>query len=123
MGPKDVPRGRRTIGPLHLAFFPLLFIVSSTRRAIVLSCCSEGEERKKGEIKKQRIITRKLYLKKKGGGQVLERRNVERPIFRNLKIANIKITKDELFDGFIFEFNFSYFRTSFEHPKYLVFFF
>ena len=45
-----------------------------------------------------------------GGGQILERRNVERPIFRNLKIPNIKITKDELFDSFIFEFNLSYFR-------------
>ena len=41
-----------------------------------------------------------------GGGQNLERRNVERPIFRNFKIANIKITKDELFDSFISEFNF-----------------
>ena len=28
-----------------------------------------------------------------GGGQNLELRNVERPIFRNFKIANIKITK------------------------------
>ena len=45
------------------------------------------------------------------GGQNLERRNVERPIFRNLKMANIKITKDELFDNFIFEFNFSFFRS------------
>ena len=44
----------------------------------------------------------------RGGGQILERRNVERPIFRNFKIANIKMTKDELFDSFIFEFNFSY---------------
>ena len=40
-----------------------------------------------------------------GGGQNLERGNVERPIFQNLKIASIKITKDELFDNFIFEFN------------------
>ena len=45
-----------------------------------------------------------------GGDQNLERRNVKRPIFRNLKIANIKITKDELLDNFIFEFNFSFFR-------------
>ena len=44
-----------------------------------------------------------------GGGQILERRKVERPIFRNFKIANIKITKDELFDSFIFEFIFSLF--------------
>ena len=39
-----------------------------------------------------------------GGGQNLERRNVERPIFRNFKITNIEIKKDELFDIFIFEF-------------------
>ena len=45
-----------------------------------------------------------------GGGQNLERRNVERPIFRNSKIANIKITKDESFDNFIIEFNISFFR-------------
>ena len=45
-----------------------------------------------------------------GGRQTLERRNVERPIFRNFKIANIKITKNELYDSFIFAFNFSFFR-------------
>ena len=45
-----------------------------------------------------------------GGSRKLERRNLERPIFRNFKIANIKITKDELFDNFISEFNFSFFR-------------
>ena len=44
-----------------------------------------------------------------GAGQNLERRNVERPIFRNFKITNIKIMKDELFDSFIFEFIFSLF--------------
>ena len=52
-----------------------------------------------------------------GGIQNLERRNVERPIFRNFKIVNTKITKDlsieklidELFDSFIFKFNFSFF--------------
>ena len=47
----------------------------------------------------------KIYFT--GGGQNLERRNVERPTFRNFKIVNIKITKHELFDNFIFEFNFS----------------
>ena len=31
---------------------------------------------------------------------------VELPIFRNFKITNIKMTKDELFDIFIFEFFF-----------------
>ena len=40
------------------------------------------------------------------GGQNLKQRNGERPIFRNFKIANIKITKGDLFDSFIFEFNF-----------------
>ena len=38
-----------------------------------------------------------------GGGQNLERRNVHRPLFRNFEIASTKITKDELFDNFIFE--------------------
>ena len=41
----------------------------------------------------------------KGGSQ-----NLERPIFRNFQIANIKITKDKLFDNFIFEFNLLFFR-------------
>ena len=45
-----------------------------------------------------------------GGGQNFERRNVERLKFRNFKVANIKITKDELFDGFIIEFFFHFFR-------------
>ena len=31
-----------------------------------------------------------------GGGQILERKNIERPIFRDFKIANIQITKDQL---------------------------
>ena len=44
------------------------------------------------------------------GGRNLERRNVELPIFRTFKITNIKMTKDELFDNFIFECNFSFFR-------------
>ena len=44
------------------------------------------------------------------GGQNLEQRNGGRPIYRNFKIANIKITKDELFDNFIFELNFPFFR-------------
>ena len=44
-----------------------------------------------------------------GGIQNLEWSNVERPIFRNFKITNIKIEKDELFDYFIYEFIFYYF--------------
>ena len=43
-------------------------------------------------------------------GENFERRNVERLKFRNFKVANIKITKDELFDSFIIEFIFSFFR-------------
>ena len=42
-----------------------------------------------------------------GGGQNLERRNIECRIFRNFKITNIKIMKDDLFDSFIFELIFS----------------
>ena len=44
-----------------------------------------------------------------GGRQNFERRNVERLTFRNFKIVNIKITKDELFDGSIIEFIYSFF--------------
>ena len=44
-----------------------------------------------------------------GGVRKLELSNVERPIFRNFKITNIKIAKDELFDYFIHEFGFYYF--------------
>ena len=39
-----------------------------------------------------------------GGGQNFERRNVERLKFRNFKVANIKITKDEFFDSFLIVF-------------------
>ena len=55
-------------------------------------------------LKNQSFHTsKKVYYS--GGGQ-----NLERLIFRNFKIANIKIAKRELFDNFIFDFNFSYFR-------------
>ena len=47
---------------------------------------------------------------KGGGSQNFERRNVERLTFRNFNIANIKITKDDLFDSFIIEFIFSILR-------------
>ena len=39
-----------------------------------------------------------------GGVQNLELSNVERPIFRNFKITNIKIAKDELFSYFMYDF-------------------
>ena len=38
-----------------------------------------------------------------GGNHNLEQLNVELPIFRISKIANIKRTKDELFDFIIFD--------------------
>ena len=41
-----------------------------------------------------------------GGVQNLECSNVERPGFRNVKITNIKVSKDKLFDYFIYEFIF-----------------
>ena len=52
------------------------------------------------------VVTMALFRKeftRAGGGQNLERRNVERPVFRNFEITNIKIKKDELFDNLIFE--------------------
>ena len=53
--------------------------------------------------------------------KIRNERNVERLVFRNFKIANIKIKKDELFDNFIFEL-ISFFRKLFEHRKYLMIF-
>ena len=43
-----------------------------------------------------------------GGDQNLGRRNVEQLIFRNLKIANIEMPEDELFE--ILDFNSSFLR-------------
>ena len=43
-------------------------------------------------------------MKLSGGVKNLKWSNVERPIFRNFKITNIKIAKDKLFDYFIYEF-------------------
>ena len=48
----------------------------------------------------ERAISFMMVLNR-GGGQNLERRNVERSILRNFKIANIKITIDEFFLFFI----------------------
>ena len=57
------------------------------------------------------------------GGQNFERRNVERPIFRNFKITKFEIAKDELFDNLIYEFTFCYYFFKFlEHSKYLIIF-
>ena len=58
-----------------------------------------------------------------GGVQNLERSNVERPIFRNFKITNIEIAKDELFGYFIYEFIYYYnFFKLLELSKYLIIF-
>ena len=62
------------------------------------------------EISKKYKLKRRRNMKKMGGGRNFERRNVERLALRNFKIANIKITKDELFDSFIIGFIFSFFR-------------
>ena len=56
------------------------------------------------------------------GGQNFERRNVERPVFGNFEIANMKIKKNELFDNFIFELFCHFFRKLFENLKYLMIF-
>ena len=53
------------------------------------------------------IWTPKIFNNFLGGGQNLERRNVEQSIFRNFKITNIKITKEIsiiLFSNLIFHF-------------------
>ena len=54
-------------------------------------------------------LLRKKTLKKRGGVQNLEWSDVERPIFRDFKITNIEIAKDELFNYFICEFIFYYY--------------
>ena len=49
-----------------------------------------------------------------GGG-----RNFERPIFRNLKIPNVKEFREvQLFDFFIYEIIFSFFFQLLEHSKF-----
>ena len=51
-----------------------------------------------------------VHPTKTGRGQNFERQNVQRLKYRNFKVANIKITKDELIDSFIMGFLFFYFR-------------
>ena len=54
----------------------------------------------------------------RGGGQHLKQLYAEWAIFQNYKIANIKITKDELFDFFNFEFIFySYICLNYSNTK------
>ena len=47
-------------------------------------------------LEKNIVARERASVVHEGGGQ-----NLERPIFRNFKITNIKITKDELFNIFI----------------------
>ena len=42
-----------------------------------------------------------FFFNKLGRGENLERRNVERPVFQNFEITNIKMKNFELFDHFI----------------------
>ena len=58
---------------------------------------------------KLKIKNFKISDENLGGVQNLEWSNVERPIFQNVKITNIKIAEDELFDYFIYEFIFYYY--------------
>ena len=63
------------------------------------------------------------HFYEKGGIKNLESSNVERPIFRNFEITNIKMAKDELFDYFICKFIFYYyFFKLLEHSKYSIIF-
>ena len=52
----------------------------------------------------------------------MEQPNVERPVFQNFEISNIKITRDELFDFSYFRIYFSFFYLIelFEHSKYMI---
>ena len=68
------------------------------------------------------LIYTRISFVVSSGGQNFEQRNLKRPIFRKFKIANIKITKDELFYSFVFEFIFFIFKKNFEHLKYLIIF-
>ena len=74
-------------------------------------------------LKKFRKLIFCIILKNvnKGGVKNLEWSNVERTIFRNFKITNIKIAKSELIDYFIYEFIvYYYFLKLLEHSKYLI---
>ena len=55
--------------------------------------------------------------------EIIKWSNVERPGFRNFKIMNIKITKDELFNFFINEFIFLFLKMKLESLRNLLFFY
>ena len=73
-----------------------------------------NEFKRQRKMKRPQDVQLKRPRQKWGGGQNLERRNVERPVFRNFKITNSGITKDEIFDRFIIEFIFFIFYKLFE---------
>ena len=54
--------------------------------------------------KSTKIIWSFIYIYIFGGGQKLEQPNLERSIFWNFEISNIRRTEGELFDFFIFAF-------------------
>ena len=88
----------------YLIFFHIFILLGSIRSPLWIS-----------------LFAGNVTIHPPGEGQNLERRNAERPIFRNFKIANIKITKDKLFDNFIFEINFSFFINNLNtENKYLI---
>ena len=72
-------------------------------------------KRRRQTVEKEKFLSDNMLLENGSldRGQNLERRNVERSIFRNF-IANIKMTKDELFDSFIVEFIFFFFDKLFK---------
>ena len=75
-------------------------------QAQIFRVCSARFAKKTNQM--QKIQSNPNY-EQTGRGQNFEWRNLERLIFRNFKIANIKKTKDALFDSFIFELIFFHF--------------
>ena len=61
--------------------------------------------------------------KNSGGGQNFKQANVERPIFGNKKIANVKRYEIQLFDFFIYEIIFLFFLNYLNTQIFFVFFF
>ena len=55
------------------------------------------------------VVFLKSESKRWGGGQPFEQPNVERPIFWNFEILDIKRTNDELFKFFNFDFFFNFY--------------
>ena len=75
----------------YLLFITFIMIAIHEFLLIFTINIAEKNERLKHRCKSSLFI----LINTKGRGQNLERRNIERPMFRNYKIANIKITNDE----------------------------